>query len=426
MPALTELTGRDTEPRVRAARGVAARRVARRRFTGALGAAAAGALLLSGCVPNAAPAEAIAVTAGDDSCGVAENQAQSGTVTFAVTNEGSKVNEFYVLGSNQLTIVGEVENIAPGATRELTVQVGPGEYFTSCKPGMIGAGVGQAAFTVAGDAVEASPEDEKVVAQYVSYVKSQAEELVPQVEKFVAAYVAGDDEQARQLFPIARINYERIEPTAEQFGDLDPKIDYRKPGAIEEGIPFTGFHRIEQDLWLDEAISNYSEPDKAHYPKDDLVPLSTEERTKIGEQLVADVTELKEKVSSPDFTLTLADITEGAKGLLDEVAAPDGKLPGEENEFAHTDLYDFTANVEGAQVAFDTVRATAEANGGEKLTKEIDGRFAAMLELLASYGDYESGFPSYETVDESKRAELAAALTALSEPMSKLTATVVK
>ena len=37
---------------------------------------------------------------------------------------------------------------------------------------------------------------------------------------------------------------------AEQFGDLDPKIDYRKPGADEEGLPFTGFHRIEKDLWV--------------------------------------------------------------------------------------------------------------------------------------------------------------------------------
>ncbi|MBN9612704.1 MAG: EfeM/EfeO family lipoprotein, partial [Actinobacteria bacterium] len=201
----------------------------------------------------------------------------------------------------------------------------------------------------------------------------------------------------------------------------DPKIDYRKPGADEEGIPFTGFHRIEMDLWHDVAVAN------GDYPgDDDLKPLTEAQRAELGDQLVTDVTELKRKVAAPDFSLTLADITEGAKGLLDEVAAPDGKLPGEENEFAHTDLYDFTANVEGAQVAFDTVRELAVANGESALVKELDRRFAEMLKMLAGYGSYEQGFVSYETVDDAKRAELAAALNALSEPLSHLTAAVVK
>ena len=384
-------------------------------------------IALTGCVPNAAPdAKSIAVNATDTDCTVDTAEAASGTITFSVTNDGSKVNEFYVLGANKLTIIGEVENIAPGATRDLTVQVGPGDYFTNCKPGMIGAGVGQAAFAVSGDAVETSQEDDAVIAQYIGYVKSQTEELVPQVQEFVDACKAGDDEEAKRLFPLVRISYERIEPTAEQFGDLDPKIDYRKPGAIEEGIPFTGFHRIEQDLWLDAAIENYSSPEKDHYPKDDLVPLTESARPEPGDQLVADITELKDKVAAPDFTLTLADITEGAKGLLDEVAAPDGKLPGEENEFGHTDLYDFYANVEGAQVAFDTVRPLAEANGATELVTELDDRFADMFALLDEYGSYDEGFVFYDTVDETERADLAASLSALSEPMSKLTAAVVK
>lgn len=395
--------------------------VSSRRTAGGLMAVAAGALLLTGCVPNAAPSgDAIAVTASDTDCTVETATAQSGTVTFTVQNDGTKVNEFYVLGSNELTIVGEVENIAPGASRDLTVQVGPGDYFTSCKPGMIGAGVGQAAFSVSGDAIETSPEDDAVIAQYVGYVKAQTEELLPQVQAFVDAYVAGDDDEAKRLFPLARINYERIEPTAEQFGDLDPKIDYRKPGADEEGLDFTGFHRIEMDLWNDAAVAN------GDYPGDpDLTPLTPEQRKVLGDQLVTDITELKEKVASPDFTLTLADITEGAKGLLDEVAAPDGKLPGEENEFAHTDLYDFTANVEGAQVAFDTVRELAVTNGHQDLVDELDERFDDMFALLATYGNYTDGFVFYDTVTQAERNELAAKLSALSEPLSKLTAAVV-
>lgn len=385
---------------------------------------AAGALTLTGCVPNAGSGDAVAlnVDSGADTCEVSANTAASGPITFSVTNSGDQVTEFYVLAENELSIVGEVENIAPGASRDLTLVAQPGDYFTVCKPGMVGEGIGQTPFTVTGESVEANADDAEAeaaaIASYTSYVKSQAAELLPQVEEFVDAYVTGDDTEAMRLFPLARVSYERIEPTAEQFGDLDPSIDYRKPGAEAEGLEFIGFHRIEMDLWLDAAQQNY--------PDETIAALTPEERKILGDQLVADITSLYDLVHSDDFTLTLSDITNGAIGLLDEIAAPDGKLPGEENEFSHTDLYDFTANVEGAQVAYESVREIAASKGedGEKLTSTLDTQFAAMLELLASYGDYEAGFVDYSTVDQNARNELGAQLNALSEPLSQLTHTV--
>lgn len=388
----------------------------------ATSALAASALVLTGCVPNAGSGGAatlIDASSTGDACAVSASTAPSGPITFAVKNDGDQVTEFYLLGSNRLTIIGEVENIAPGATRELTVVADPGDYYTECKPGMIGEGVGTAPFTVTGEAVAVDADRQaaidEAVANYVSYTKSQVEELMPKVREFVDAYVSGDDAEARRLFPLARVNYERIEPTAEQFGDLDPRIDYRKPGAEAEGLPFTGFHRIEMDLWIDHARENY--------PGEDLQPLGEAERRAVGEQLVADVAELHDLVASQEFSVTLADITNGAIGLLDEVSAPDGKLPGEENEFAHTDLYDFRANVEGAQVAFDSVRRIAAAQGEEatELIDEIDRQFAAMFALLDEYGDYDRGFVDYSTVGQEQRGELGAQLNALSEPLSQLT-----
>ena len=68
---------------------------------------------------------------------------------FTVTNSGSKVNEFYVYAEGD-RIMGEVENIAPGLTRELLVELPePGTYETACKPGMVGDGI-RAPFTVTG------------------------------------------------------------------------------------------------------------------------------------------------------------------------------------------------------------------------------------------------------------------------------------
>lgn len=390
---------------------------------GAVPVAAVSVLSMSACVANTDDDDndAIAVTSTDDSCDVATDTAASGTLAFDVQNDGSKVTEFYLLGDDELRIIGEVENIAPGTSRTLTFQAQPGDYLTVCKPGMIGDGVGQEPFTVTGDAVQVGDDEEAFVAavtNYTAYVKSQTEQLVPAVQAFVDAYTAGDDQEAMALFAPTRRMYERIEPTAEQFGDLDPKIDYRKPGADAEGLEWTGFHRIEADLWQDEAARNY--------PDGSIAALTPAERSAVGDQLVGDIQALYDQVHSPDFALAIGDITNGAIGLLDEVAAPDGKLPGEEDEFSHTDLSDFYANVEGAQIAYENVRDIAASKGadGEELVATLDSQFTAMKDLLATYGSYDGGFVSYDTVAQAERNELGAQLNALSEPLSRLTSSV--
>ena len=384
------------------------------------------AVTLSGCVPNApvdgAAATVIGVESTETGCAVETASAPSGTVRFSVVNAGERVTEFYLLAADGLSIVAEVENIAPGSTRDLTVLAQPGDYFTVCKPGMIGAGIGTTPFAVTGAAFAVNADDEAAyaaaVASYTAYVKTQAAELVPKVDEFVAAYFAGDDDLARSLFAPARVNYERIEPTAGAFGDLDPAIDYRKPGAEAEGLEFTGFHRIEMDLWLEAA--------QANYPGETIVALDQTGREAIGGKLVDDVQALYDAVHDPEFVLTVSDITNGAIGLLDEISAPDGKLPGEENEFSHTDLSDFLANVEGAQVAYTAVREIAASKGdeGAALVAELDERFADMIALLATYGSYEAGFTSYDLVTQDERNVLGAQLNALSEPLSELTHTV--
>lgn len=381
--------------------------------------------LLAGCVPNTpdgAEATVVAVDSSTDACVLDMTTVESGTVTFRVTNSGDRITEFYLLGEDGLSIVAEVENIAPGSTRDLSVVTQPGSYFTECKPGMIGEGIGRAEFTVTGARVAGNADQDAAIAaavtSYTAYTKDQAAQLVPAVETFVDAYLAGDDDTARALFALTRVSYERIEPTAAQFGELDPAIDYRKPGAEAEGLEFTGFHRIEMDLWIDEA--------RANYPGETIDPLDQAGREALGTKLVSDVRELSDLVHADEFELSIADITNGAIGLLDEVSAPDGKLPGEENEFAHTDLFDFYANVEGAEVAYLAVREIATETGedGEALIAELDAQFAAMKELLESYGNDDDGFVDYSTVSQNERNELGAQLNALSEPLSRLTGTV--
>ncbi len=397
-----------------------------RRSLVAIGAAGAAALILSGCVPNApAGAAALSVAITDDGCAVSADTAAAGSVTFELTNDGTDVNEFEILAEDRLRIVGEKENVTPGQTVSYVAQLQPGTYYTACKFQLVGAPIGLAEFTVTGEAAEVDADEQELidtaVANYVAYVQSQAGELLPVVQEFADAYAAGDDDTARALFANARVPYERIEPTAEAFGDLDPRIDYREVDAVAEGLDWTGFHRIEKDLWAPVAGDLNSDGQDALL---DWEPSTAEQRRAFADGLVADVQELYDLVSADGFSVSLADISNGAIGLLDEVAV--GKITGEEDWWSHTDLSDFAANVQGAEVAYGNVRDIAAGKGetGAALVEEIDGEFAALDALLAGYGSYETGFTSYDDVTDAQRRELSDAVNALAEPLSQLTHTV--
>jgi iron uptake system component EfeO len=380
--------------------------------------AAATLLALTGCVPNASPSDSAAITVDSsaDACTVSTNTASSGTLRFEVTNSGDQVTEFYLLADDGLRIVGEVENVGPGISRDLVVQAQPGDYFTVCKPGMIGDGIGNAAFAVTGDKVKlAGDEQEQVDAaatNYVAYIKDQVAQLVTGTDTFLAAYLAGDDETARATYATTRANYERIEPVAESFGDLDPEIDFRE-ADVAPGDEWTGWHRIEKDLFPPAAADNGGV---------DYVALTPEERSYYADKLKENTQELYDAVHASDYTVTIDAISNGAIGLLEEVAS--GKITGEEEIWSHTDLWDFQANLEGARVAYEGVRDIVETKDPE-LVKTLDTRFGDLEQQLAAYGSLDEGFVYYNELTPTQVKELADGVNSLSEPLSELTATLV-
>lgn len=117
-------------------------------------AVAAAALTVSGCSAkeSASPEKAAAgpqvtVTATDTTCTASATEGKTGTTSFAVTNNGTKVTELYVYGKDN-SVLAEVENISPGLKRDLTVDFKePGTYQLACKPGMVGDGI-RTGFTV--------------------------------------------------------------------------------------------------------------------------------------------------------------------------------------------------------------------------------------------------------------------------------------
>ena len=378
-------------------------------LTARTGAAAAAALMtglsLVGCqakeaeTPASSGANApaqITVNASDTTCELSGTESTTGPSTFVITNNGTKVTEFYVYGEGD-RVMGEVENISPGLERKLIVQLSePGKYQTACKPGMIGDGL-RGDFTVTGDAVQIDTEGKfkEAADNYKRYVNSQTEALIPAVDVFVAAIKKGDVNAAKAQFPIARTYYERIEPVAESFpDDLDPRIDLRE-ADLEPGQKWTGFHALEKQLWVTGL-----QPDA----------------NALADQLAADVKELNDGVKAPDFTVDSTQIAGGAQGLLDEIAS--SKISGEEDIFSHTDLWDFEANLQGSQTAVSSVRPILDERNPD-LAKKVDQRFAESEALLQKYrqGD---GFVLYDTVTEPQRQELSRSIDALSKEVSQV------
>ncbi|MEV4438437.1 iron uptake system protein EfeO [Streptomyces sp. NPDC049577] len=364
-------------------------------------AAAAALTAVTGCSEksDAKDADAVRVTASDDKCEVSKTSFPAGHVKIQVENKGSKVTEVYVYGDND-KIITERENIGPSTKAEITAEIKAGSYEIACKPGMKGDGIRQK-ITVTGGGTEkkANPELDKAVAAYRAYAQQQADETLPVAQKFADAIKAGNLDEARKLYAPSRTGWERTEPVAESFGDIDPKVDVREDG-LEQGQNWTGWHKLEKSLWDAKQISD-----------DDK---------KLADQLITDLKDWQKRVGTAEITPT--SMANGAKELLDEVYK--NKITGEEERYSHTDLADFEANVDGAEKAYELLKPVAAKNDAA-LTTELDKQFAAVKKALDGYRDGD-GFTSYDTVGKDDRKKLSDAVNALSEPLSKLAGAVAK
>lgn len=341
---------------------------------------------------SSAGAQKIDVTLNDDGCSPAAINTTAGAITFQVTNKGGDaVTEFEVLDNGR--IVGEVENISPGLNGHFTVNLAAGNYTTKCPGGSKNEGgtlvvSGAAASTAGGDADLVA-----AVATYRAYVEDNTAQLVTATKALDDAVKAGNVEDAKAKYIAARPFYERVEPVAEAFGDLDPAIDARADDVPIDQV--TGFHRIEKGLWVDNSTNG-------------LAPVSA--------QLLKDVTRLHDE--SPTLEMDALTIANGANELLGEVSA--SKVTGEEERYSHIDLVDFKANVEGAEAAFNAVRAALDKRD-KGLSDTVAQRFADVDATLAKYKKGDT-YVTYTDLTDADTKALSQSIDTLAEPLSEVAA----
>lgn len=232
---------------------------------------------------------------------------------------------------------------------------------------------------------------EQVVSDYRTYAIAELEQFTKQTEAFTTAVKEGDLKQAKALYAPTRMHYERAEPIAEVFGDLDPKIDARE-GDVKAS-EWGGYHRIEQGLFEKGTTKGYED---------------------YADQLMKDVHLLRAKVETVEVTPEL--LVTGATDLLNEVST--SKVTGEEDRYSHTDLYDFAANVQGAEKIYQLLDPALKKQDSA-LSKEIAARFNDVNTLLDAKkkGD---GYVLYTELSKADVKQLSQAINELAEPLSKM------
>ena len=230
-------------------------------------------------------------------------------------------------------------------------------------------------------------------AEYKTWVEGQIDQLLADTEKFTTLLKEGKLEQAKALYPIARMPYERSEPIAESFGDLDPRIDNREADLEPDEI-WTGFHAIEKILWTQNT---------------------TKGTEKYADQLLADIKELRAKIPTAEVDGDL--MVQGAVDLLNEVST--SKITGEEEIFSHTDLYDFRANIDGAQKIFEILRPKIQAKDPALVT-ELETHFAQVDNLLDKYKVGANDYVPYTDLTPDDTKALAEAVNKLGEPLARM------
>ncbi|PAT37202.1 EfeM/EfeO family lipoprotein [Vandammella animalimorsus] len=235
------------------------------------------------------------------------------------------------------------------------------------------------------------------IAEYKLYVSENVDQLVKDTAAFVEAVKAGDIDKAKALYAPTRVSYEKVEPIAELFSDLDVAIDSRADDyeGAEKDPAFPGFHRIEYSLWAKKTA-------------DDVKP--------VADKLLADVKELQSRIAKLTFPPEI--VVGGAAVLMEEVAAT--KISGEENRYSKKDLWDFKANVDGSYKIVELVRPLI-AEKEKPFLAEVDKNFNTVFDILKKYEAKDGkGYVDYDQLSDKDRTVMAAAINKLAEDLSTL------
>lgn len=338
--------------------------------------------------------QTVFISVDDKKCNPMKITKQNGKIQFIIKNDSHRKLEWEILKG--VMVIDERENIAPGFIQKMTTNLETGEYKMTC--GLLSNPKGDLL-------IENKKEKENTIdtntkkefffemLEYKKYVVEEIEKLVSTTKIFVNHIKRGNFKEAKDLFAFTRQYYERIEPVAEIFFDLDKKIDAREEDYEKKSDDpnFRGFHKIEKILFFDEN-------------KDFII--------KYANFLYKDILELQSRIQNLKFLPNK--VVGGASSLMEEIATY--KISGEENKYSKTDLWDFSANIEGAKKIFDLFRSSITESHSKFLDK-IENNFNKIKNILQKYKK-NNGYETYDKLQEIDYTLLKSTISFLAEDLA--------
>ena len=239
-------------------------------------AGAAGLLVLSACAggtshgtterPSTAapPSGGTRVTVSVGQCGAGWTGSAAGPQHFTLVNTDTRAGEVSLTDARTGAVYADVEPLGPGTSDALTITLGPGTYRFICsmedEDNIAGSAVSVTGRLPAGQIalppVRPVTQADLIPATkaYETYVRGQIPGLIEQVDAMNSAVLSGDRPAAERAWLAAHLEYERLGAAYDAFGDLDGEINGLPAGPDDHR--WTGFHRVERDLWSAAPVSS--------------------------------------------------------------------------------------------------------------------------------------------------------------------------
>jgi iron uptake system component EfeO len=285
---------------------------------------------LSACGGGHAPDASHAISFNDASCGGTWTLAKPGWHTFELYNASNVGGEIDLINPRTSGIYAEVDQLGPGTTQTMSLDVGSGRYAFRCLFDDVDPMTGPTV-TVPGH-VKGFPATVPVTyndlvgpeQEYHAYVEAGLKTLAGQTGTLASAVQRGKLSAARRDWLVAHLQYETLGAAYDAFGKFDDKIDGRADALGVNNPKWTGFYRLEYGLWHGQSAA---------------------ELTPYASKLAADVRSLL--ATWPSTEIPLIDVGLRTHEILEN--ALEFQLTGHDDYGSGTTLATTLANIQGTR-----------------------------------------------------------------------------
>jgi iron uptake system component EfeO len=211
--------------------------------------------------PAPSPSSSTAIAFNDSSCGGSWQVTRPGWHTFEVSNQADYGAEVDLTDPVNGAVYDELEDIGPGTTAPMVLDVGSGKYAFLCMvedfDPIAGPTVTVSGHTPGTRAILPVTYNDlyPLEKQYAQYTESGLQTLAAETTTLAAAVRGGNLATAKRDWLTAHLQYETLGAAYDAFGNFDDEIDGRADALGVTSPQWTGFYRLEYGLWHGQSVA---------------------------------------------------------------------------------------------------------------------------------------------------------------------------